>query len=149
MKGLHKNKQKMWYSLYEERTPIYETGTDGKPLIDEVTGKKIETGEYVSGYSEPVQFSANISAGKGNADIDVFGADVSYDRTICTTDLTLPITETSIIWKETEPQYDSAGNVDANSADYAVAAKPAISLNSMLIAIRKNKRTGDGGVSNG
>lgn len=146
MRSLKRNKQTIWYANYAGRTPVYELDADGQPLIDPQTGEKIETGDYIDGYEKPVKIEVNVSAGQGEAEADVFGVSINYDRVICTTDMSLPITESTLIWKETKPTYNADGSVNKESADYRVAATPAKSLNSMLVAISKNRK---GGVTSG
>lgn len=142
MRSLQKNKQEMYYALYDKRVPTYKRTKDGELVIDEKTGKPIETGKSIDTYKEPVLFYANISAGKSIAEAEPFGVSVDYDRVISTTDLDLPITETSLIWKEVKPVFKEDGSLDPLSADYRVAARPAKSLNQLLIAIRKNEKDG-------
>jgi soluble P-type ATPase len=53
----------------------------------------------------------------------------------------LPISETSKIWKESEPVIKADGIVDIDSADYSVVAIGK-SLNSVLYAIKKLPKNG-------
>ena len=94
------------------------------------------------GYGPPVFFQASLSAGKGSVRANVFGVDVDYTRTISTTDMDLPITETSLIWYKTKPVLLEDGTADPNSADYEVAAPPADSLNVLVIALRERLKNG-------
>ena len=137
MRSLRKNMQKVYYSLYSGQITVYERDEVGEIVYDEIDGElypRIIT--EIAGYSKPVFFDANASAGKGSAQEDVFGKDIDFSRTISTTDLTLPIDELSIVWIESEPVYSDDGSVDPDSADYKVAAKPARSLNQLMIALK-------------
>lgn len=136
MRSLKKNQQQLWYSTYNNQITIYERDENGKSVYvdEEKTIPKIIAER--AGYNKPVSFCANVSAGKGTAQEDVFGKDIDFTRTISTTDLTLPIDELSLVWIETEPKYSEDGTVDPNSADYKVAAKPARSLNQLMIALK-------------
>ena len=100
------------------------------------------TGGTITGYDTPVSFEADLSSGKGDVDEALFGKSIDFTRTISSSDMTLPIDEYSLIWYETEPQYDESGNVDKNSADYTVAAPVADGLNSLVIAIKKRTKNG-------
>ena len=54
----------MKYSLQGERVPIYETDENGNIVYyTDSDGNKIpiETGEYTTGYSQPIPFLANIN----------------------------------------------------------------------------------------
>lgn len=137
MRDLRKNMQGLHYSLYSEQITFYERDKNGEIIYDEIDGEKYpRIIAERAGYSKPVFFNANVSAGKGTAQEEVFGKDIDFNRTISTTDLTLPIDELSIVWIESEPIYFDDGTVDPDSADYKVAAKPARSLNQLMIALK-------------
>lgn len=123
MRSLKKNKSTLYYALYNEKKEIVDENGDF-------------TGEYIVGYSAPEFFKANLSAGKGSAQADIFGVNVDFTRTISTTDLSLPITETSLVWYETKPKILEDGRADPESADYKVAAPPAAGLNELVIALK-------------
>lgn len=123
LRDLRKNQKNLWYALYQRKDPIFDENGD-------------ETGNYTKVYSSPVSFCASISSGKGKAQKEVFGVDVDFTRTISTTDLELPVTETSLVWYETEPTILNDGSVDPDSADYEVAARPARDLNQLMIALK-------------
>ena len=79
MRGLKRNKQKLWYQLYSNHIPIYETDLDGNIIYDPVTGEPLLTGDYTVGYADPVEFRSNVSAARGEANTDTFGVDLTYD----------------------------------------------------------------------
>jgi len=138
MRSLKKNMQRLYYSLYSDEITIYQRDENGEIVYVEVDGERIPSiFGVMAGYSEPVEFYANISAGRGNSQDAPFGSDVDYTRTISTCDMTCPLDELSIIWIESEPQYNTDGTVNADSADYKVAAYPARGLSSIVIAIKK------------
>lgn len=123
MRDLKKNQRELWYALYRNKIPIVDENGD-------------ETGDYTTGYSLPVSFNANLSPGKGSAQAAVFGTDIDFTRSISTTDMELPITETSLVWYETEPGLLKDGSADPDTADYEVAAPPADGLNELVIALK-------------
>lgn len=127
MRDAESNKIKMWYALYE-----------GKE--DEVDKNGDFTGNQITKYSAPVQFRASASSGKGSAEQDVFGMNLDFTRSICSMDMSLPITGTSLVWIESEPVVKEDGSADENSADYVVAAPPAVSLDSIVIALKARKK---------
>lgn len=143
MRSLKKNQQKVYYSTYANHIVIYERDENGKSVyVDkEKTIPKIIAER--AGYNKPVSFCANVSAGKGTAQEEVFGKDIDFTRTISTTDLSLQIDELSLVWIESEPEYLEDGTVDSNSADYKVAAKPAKSLNQLMIALKALPKGGN------
>ena len=143
MRSLKKNQQKLWYSTSSGQISIYDRDNDGEIIFDEIEGEKnprIKSEQ--AGYNSPVSFYANISAAKGTSDSEVFGVSLDYTKTISTSDMTLPISETSLIWFETEPTYNEDGTVDSSSADYSVVAV-AKSLNNVVYAIKKLAKSND------
>lgn len=130
MRDLKKNQRELWYALYREKIPIVDENGD-------------ETGDYTTGYSPPVSFCANLSPGKGSAQAAVFGTDIDFTRSISTTDMELPITETSLIWYETKPGLLKDGSADPDTADYEVAAPPADGLNELVIALKARAKNAE------
>lgn len=121
MRTLLRNKQRFWFANI--------TGTTR--TVDEYG---YETGESEVAYSEPVEFEANISAARGTTDLDAFGINTNYTKTIVTDDLTLPIDKSTILWIDCEPDENGeAGNI---KHDYVVVAV-AKSINSVTIAIKE------------
>nr|DAV15613.1 MAG TPA: hypothetical protein [Caudoviricetes sp.] len=138
MRSLKKNKQKLYYATYSDEIPVYETDEDGNIKYIEIDGKMIPIPiGTMAGYNKPVVFYANISAGKGDVQADVFGSSVDYSRTISTCSMDCPITKLTRLWIGCEPQYNEDGSVNGDSANYEVAAPPAKSLNGIVIAIKE------------
>ena len=119
MKALSLNKQTIYYAQL--------TG-----VTDQVIGG-LKTGEKVKTYSDPTAYRINVSAARGTADIEQFGINDNYDRTLATSDMTCPFTEETILWIGILPT-DAQGNVVAHN--YRVT-KVARSLNSITYAVRK------------
>lgn len=120
MQSLSQNKQKFYYALYVSDTDAYDA--DG-----------LKNGEKDITYTEPTVCYANISAARGTADIEQFGINDDYERTIATSDLTLGIGEDSILWIGIEP-YDEDGNAVPHNYKVVRVAK---SINSVTYAIKK------------
>lgn len=111
---LNRNKQGVWYSLYQGVTDV-------------VDSNGYKTGEKTKSYATPVEIKVNVSASKGSAITEGFGVNEDYDRTIVTHDMTCPIEETTRLWVDvpvTSPH------------DYRVV-RVAKSINSITIAISK------------
>lgn len=139
MRLLRKNMQPMKYSLQEGRVPIYERDENGDIVYIEVDGEKIpvETGEYETGYSAPVDFMGNISMSGGEAEAKEFGMDIGdFDAVIVLEKDAVPLTETSIIWHTSPVKYKDEQNtiVDSKSADYAVKrVSPSLNFTKVLL----------------
>ncbi|EIW27735.1 MULTISPECIES: hypothetical protein [Bacillota] len=144
MRGLKRNQKSLYYQLYSEHIPVYETDLDGNIIYDPVTGEPLRTGDYTVGYADPVEFRARVSAARGEASTDPFGVNTEYDKTISDCSMKLPIDELSVLYVDKKPEFDSDGNL-MNKPDYKVV-KVAGDINSTLYAI---KQLPDGGAKNG
>lgn len=139
MRLLRKNMQPMKYSLQDGRVPIYERDENGDIVYIEVDGQKIpvETGEYETGYSAPVDFMGNISMSGGEAEAKEFGMDIGdFDAVIVLEKDAVPLTETSIIWHTSPVKCKDEQNtiVDSKSADYAVKrVSPSLNFTKVLL----------------
>jgi len=117
MKSLVRNALTFYYAQYSGKTEM--TDEDG-----------LKTGEYTLTYGTPTMMRANISASRGQADVDMFGVDTKYSKTIVTTDMNCPINENSRLWIGITP---TTGQV-SNPHNYRVV-RVAKSLNSISYAI--------------
>lgn len=116
MRCLNRNKQIVWYSLFEG--DVMNTDSEGN-----------FTGTRSQKYSEPEYEYFNVSAGKGNADVNPFGIDTPYSRTMVTTDIECPVDESTRVWIGVSPEDDKPHN-------YEVVAV-AKSINSVTYALRE------------
>lgn len=131
MMTLQKNKQKLWYSLQDGKVPIYEYYTD-----DEGNKHPIETGEYKTGYLQPVVFYGNIAMSGGEARNVEYGVDLTaYEAVLIVGKGEIPLTETSRIWHENEPIFNDDGTVDEFSADYRIVKiSPSLNFDKYVLA---------------
>lgn len=124
MMTLNQNKQKLYYALLDNVVPIYETDDDGNIIYyEDEDGNKIplETGDTKITYSKPIEFYGNIAMSGGEVEVQEFGLNLAdYEAILILGKNTLPITETSLIWQNTEPRFNNDGTVDENSADYKI-----------------------------
>ena len=124
MMTLNQNKQKLYYALLDNVVPIYETDDDGNTIYyEDEEGNKIplETGDTKITYSKPIEFYGNIAMSGGEVETQEFGLNLAdYEAILVLGKNTLPITETSLIWQNTEPRFNNDGTVDENSADYKI-----------------------------
>ena len=127
MRTLLKNKQKLKYALLHENEPEYVLDENGEKIVEFVDedGNVYykQTGNYLTYYGELTEFLGNISLSGGESQEVNYGVDMSaYDAVLIMNKGEIPITETSLIWHESEVGYKDIGKteIDAKSADYKV-----------------------------
>ena len=92
------------------------------------------------GFSEPVDFWANISFDGGEAQNKEYGFDTAdFDAVLLTDRGEYPFKKGDLIWLDSEPTKDDNGLVDSTSADFTiVGVKPSLySVKYMLKAVVK------------
>lgn len=117
------NKQKMQYSRQGQRVIIYERDDDGnvKYYVDTDENKIPLVADEKIGFSEPVEFKANISNKLSEVLVKEFGIDDSSTYVQIVTDKGyLPLKSGDIVWKQSKVEHDSDGLVDPLTADYTV-----------------------------
>ena len=82
----------------------------------------------VTTYSAPFGMKISISANKGEASAQAFGADLKYDREMVTHDMSCPIDEYSRLW------LDDRSTEETHNYEVAAVSK---SLNCIRYAIRR------------
>lgn len=93
MRTLQRNKRTIAYALY---AGIQELTDDDGNL----------TGEQSPIYSEVVTTRMNVSGGRGQAEIELFGVDLPFTRTAVTDDLNTKFDTETIFWFEADPETD-------------------------------------------
>ena len=138
MKTLAKNKVPMKYALYLGEEEVIVNDDNGEPIVDYIDeqGNIYYRTETVSKYSEPVDFFASISMSGGESEAVEFGVDIgNYDAVIITALNEFPISETSFIWVNSEPQYTEEGRLNTSTADFRVkAVKPSLNQTKYLLS---------------
>lgn len=149
-----KNKQSMKYALQIGEVPIYNRDENGEIIYEyyedsdgniiyyeDENGNKIpsETGEYEVGYSEPVDFAANINNKLNEVVWENYGIDNStnYAQIIASKD-ELPLKAGSVIWKKSEVGRKESGFVDDSTADYVVKGVADEGQNFDLFLLQRN-----------
>lgn len=144
MRQLRKNRQVLYYASYEGEKPVYafeesdlitEDGKyllteDGKvlvadiPIMTDVDGEMVAVVDaYKEEYSVPAIFKANISFDSGETRLGEYGLNTSdYNAVISAEKGKLPFDERTLIWFESELEYDEYGYVKPETADYRVIA---------------------------
>ena len=144
MLTLASNKQSMKYSLQGERVPIYETDENGNIVYyTDSDGNKIpiETGEYETGYSQPIPFIANINNKLNEVVWQDYGIDDSTNYAqLITSKNELPLKVGSVIWKKSEVGYKDDENtiVDETTADYTVKGIADEGMSEDLFLLQRN-----------
>ena len=128
MRGMSRNKQTFWYALYERSEPILD-------------GNGNEVGE-VSIYGKPVKETGNISAARGSTEVDLFGVNAVYTKTINPMPENFAMDEPSILWIDVEPKIEESGRT-YTPHDYVVT-QVAKSINHKAYAINRVEVSGIG-----
>lgn len=135
------NKQAMKYALQSQTVTVYEKDEDGNPKFYETEdGEKIYYTHEEIGFSEPVDFRANISFDGGEAQNKEYGFNVAdFDAVLLTDRGEYPFKKGDVIWLDSEPTKDENGLVDSTSADFTIVGiKPSLySVKYMLKAVVK------------
>lgn len=118
--------------LKRNQVPFYYCEYKGEQMKTDKKGNL--TGEKEIAYSEAVETSGSISTANGRAYTELFGIDLDYDKVIVSDNLTLPISETTVLFVDKEPEYKNGKPL----YDYIVK-RVAPSLNVLAIAIKKVK----------
>lgn len=113
MRTLKRNKRPVAYAFYEGVTEL--TDADGNL-----------TGEYSVQYTAPVKALMNVSGGRGQADIAMFGLTQTFGRTATTEDLDVPWNTQTVMWIEKDP--------DTEPFDYRVVAVSR-TINQVVLAL--------------
>ena len=113
MRTVKRNKRPVAYAFYQGDTELMDS--DGNL-----------TGEYSVQYTEPVKTLMNVSGGRGQADIALFGLTQTFARTATTEDLDTKWNTETVFWIETDP--------DSESFDYRVAAVSR-TINQVVLAL--------------
>lgn len=113
MRTVKRNKRPVAFAFYEGVTELSDD--DGNL-----------TGEYEVHYTEPVKTLMNVSGGRGQADIALFGLTQTFARTATTEDLTTPFNTETVMWVETDP--------DTEPFDYRVVAVSR-TINQVVLAL--------------
>lgn len=100
----------MKYALYLGSVDVVATDYNGNPqYYTDGEGNRIYivTGEKRDIYDTPVEFDANFSTSGGEAQEQEYGLDISqFDAVILFSLNAYPITEGTLIWKDSEVEYD-------------------------------------------
>ena len=106
-----------------------------KKTEDIVDSQGYKTGEKKVIYSPVITFKAHISGAKGSSQVEVFGTDVSYDKTISMRKglfQVLNINENTVFFIDTKVKFEG----DTPLYNYRVY-RIAETLNDVVIAIKK------------
>ena len=117
-------------TLKRNRRPVaYATYAGVQELTDELGNY---TGEYDVSYSTPIKTLMNVSGGRGQANIALFGLTDSFSRTATTSDLDTDWNTEMVFWVETDP--------DTEPFDYRVVAVSR-TINQVVLALAEVEHT--------
>ncbi len=129
-----KNKQALKYALYKGKEYIPQTDDNDEIVYDE-TGMPMRAGGTRPSYYSPKEFFANIAFAGGEAEAAAWGVSVGdYDSKIIGNRNEFPLTETSLIFKDSKPKYRKDGSLDEKSGDFRVIkVQPSLSYTAYLL----------------
>ena len=125
MRTLKRNKRPVAYATYQGAQEL----TDGWGNY---------TGEYSMQYSTPIKTMMNVSGGRGQANISLFGLTDTFAKTVVTEDLETEWNTDMVFWIDKDP--------DTQPYDYRVVLISR-TINQVVIALSQVERTDDGMVS--
>lgn len=118
MRTSQRNRQPIWYALYQSQ---------GEEQRDP---EGFNTGESDLQYAEPVETTMNVSGGRGVAEAQFFGMNNPFTRTAVTQDLTTPFDTTTVFWFGKTP--------GENADDYNyICTGVATTINGRVIALKE------------
>ena len=113
MRTVKRNKRPVAYAFYQGITELFDD--DGN-----------YTGEKDVSYTTPVKTLMNVSGGRGQADIALFGLTDTFSRTATTEDLETNFNTETVFWIENNP--------DTQPFDYRVVAVSR-TINQVVLAL--------------
>lgn len=121
MRTTQRDKRTIYYALYQ-----------GVHEIQDLDGNY--TGEQTDEYGTITKARMNISGGRGQAEIELFGIDNPFTRTAVTDDLNTPFDTDTVFWFDNDPLTE-----EHNYRCTGVAR----TINQVVIALAEISRTGD------
>ena len=123
MRTSRRVKQKMYYAAIHEGSPIYATDEEGNIIFDTMPDGEIlprVVGETPEGYDEPIEFENSITGELTADELQAFGSETRGKAKITYPKGLYSFSVGSLIWKDSEINYNPDGTVDENSADYRI-----------------------------
>lgn len=121
MRTQHRNQRPVYYAAYEGVTELTDEGGN-------------YTGEYGVSYTEPTFALMNVSGGRGQADVALFGLTQTFSRTATTQDLDTDWNTQMVFWVECDPA--------TKPYNYRVAAVSR-TINQVVLALAEVERDAD------
>lgn len=112
-------------SQRDKRPVAYASYVGIQELTDEYGNY---TGEYDVEYSDPIKTLMNVSGGRGQADIALFGLTQNFSRTAVTQDLETDWNTEMVMWVERDP--------DTEPFDYRIS-QVARTINQVVLALEE------------
>lgn len=119
MRTVQRDKRPVAYAFYEGMTELTDTDNN-------------YTGEHQLSYTTPVRTLMNVSGGRGQADVSLFGLTDTFARTATTDDLDTPFGTSTVFWIECDP--------DTSPFNYRVVAVSR-TVNQVVLALAEVERT--------
>ena len=118
MRTNQRDKRPVAYAFYDGMTELTDADNN-------------YTGEYQLSYTTPVKTLMNVSGGRGQANVSLFGLTDTFARTAVTDDLETPFDTTTVFWVERDP--------DTEPFNYRVVAVSR-TINQVVLALAEVER---------
>ena len=113
-------------TVQRDKRPVAYASYVGSTELVDADGNY--TGEYAVEYSTPVKTLMNVSGGRGQADIALFGLTQNFSRTAVTQDLDTNWNTEMVMWVERDP--------DTEPFDYRIT-RVARTINQVVLALEE------------
>ena len=109
-------------NLDRDRRPVLIARYVG--IAPEVDADGLYTGRNVPSYTEPEEFLPTVSAAMGEAQNDIFGQKLEYDRRLTIDDPAFEVKESDRLWVDADPEseHDHVVKRVARTGSYTVIA---------------------------
>ena len=123
-------------NLRINKTTIFVLNYLGTVEIEDSEGNL--TGETINSYTDPIEFMGSVSGARGSSQIEMFGNEINYDKTIVISKKVyghLGMDENSVLFVGKKPSYDENYFPEYNYRVERIAE----TINEVAIAISKVK----------
>lgn len=123
MRTPKRTKQKLYVAAYHDGTPLYDKDEQGNIIYDTMPDGTIvprQIGEIPPGYDTPAEYWNSITGTLTEEELKAFGSEAQNVAKITYKKDEFTFHVGDLIWHNSEVEYDEAGQIVEDSADYRV-----------------------------